>query len=428
MKATKEELQIINSRLPGTVLNESQVEVLPFRLFDTNVTDRFTIMSQEMMNKLLLDANDGKIAFNALHKSSSTLPVGRSIIGQINTENNVSELRIKLYAVTQRPDGTAMEDGKDLADRYNTGAVYACSAGVYVGHYKCSVCGNDIRDWQNCDHFPGTTYIIDEKPVICTALMTGRDIQNGIAMDCGCYECSAVTAGGVRNASVLTETFSSYDKGADAKDFKKAQFEGKTITDYITLTPYMAQTTKEENNMDPKQDALIQKNYELIEAKAKTDVELASLKGEFNLVQSTLATANSKLSSLEAEFEATKTTLTSALAEKEEFVKKVADLEAAALTAKEEFETVKGDFESLKTASNEFKAAYISVVEANGVKIKREADYASKTVTELVALNDEYLAEIALLPSGRQSLEDNGDSKPVESSYAGIPDEMFKSA
>lgn len=426
MKPTVQDLQIVNSRLPGTSLSESQIEILPFRLFDNQQTDRYTHMSIEMLRKLVKDANDGKIALNSLHRSNSTLPVGRSVEARLLSTGDLTEVQVKMYAVTARPDGSIMEDGKDLADRYNTGAVYACSAGVYVGYYKCSICGNDIRDWQNCDHYPGETYVIDEKPVTCTALMTGKDIQGGVAMDCGCYECSAVTAGGVRNASILTDTFSQYDKTTDIKDFKKAQFD-KSLSDTITLMPFsIDNTNREEVNMSDQDKGLLQKNYELIEAKAKVDVELVTVKAEFANTQTALANANTKLSAIEAEFEASKTALTDALATKEEFAKKVETAEAAVLVTKEEFEAKEKVFEASKAELEAFKAAYIAIVEANGVKIGREADYASKTVLELSTLNDEYLAEIAKFPSGQQS--DSGETQiPATNIYAGIPDDMFKS-
>lgn len=427
MKPTPQELQIINSRLPGTSLPESHVEILPFRLFDNQITDRHTTMSIEMMRKLVKDANDGKIAMNSMHKSNSTLPVGRSVEARLISNGDISELQVKMYSVTHRPDGSAMEDGKDLVDRYNTGAVYACSAGVWVGHYKCSICGNDIRDWQNCDHYPGETYIIDEKPVICTALMTGKDIQDGMAMDCGCYECSAVTAGGVRNATILTETFSQYDKLSDIKEFKKLQFE-KPISESITLMPYsIANTNREEVIMSDKDNSLLQKNYELIEAKAKVDVELATLKGEFTVSQANATAVKDKLASLEAEFATTKDSLITALADKEEFAKKVETAEAAALASKAEFEAKETEFTATKTELDSFKAAFVTVVEANGVKISREADYASKTVDELIQLNEEYLTEIAKLPAGQQSDGSDGSQQVLVSTYAGIPDEMFKS-
>ncbi len=426
MKPNKDELKTINSRLPGTSVKADQVEILPFRLFDNQVTDRGTVMTPEMMNKLVFDANNGSIAFNSLHQSRSTLPVGRSVSGTVQTDGNNKNLLVKMYAVTQRPDGTPMEDGKDLADKYNTGAVYAVSAGVTVGFYKCSICGNDIRDYQNCDHFPGEVYQVDEKPVVALAYMTGHDIQNGMAMDCGCYEASAVTAGGVKNASILSETFGRYDKTSDLKEFKANQFKDKDVLERVTLTPYMANTTREEEQMADNEKSLIDKHYELIEQKAKTEVTLATLQGEFNTLKVTADTTAKTLESTVAEFAKVKEDSITAFAKVEEFSKKITDLEAAAVVATTEFTTKLEEATAKATAAEAFKNAYVAIVEADGVKISATvADYASKTLEELQTLHTEYLAKIAELPSGQQTLG-TGEDTVIPTVYTGIPEEFYK--
>jgi hypothetical protein len=387
-------------------------------------------MSQEMMKKLVMDANMGMIAFNSMHQSRSTLPVGRSIAGQIVKTGDVSELQVKLYAVTQRPDGTPMEDGKDLADRYNTGAVYACSAGVQVGFYKCSICGNDIRDYMNCDHFPGETYTIDEKPVVATALMTGHDIQNGVAMDCGAYECSAVTAGGVRNASILSESFSRYDKGVDLKEFKREQFDGKDIAEHVTLMPFAATTIKEDVPMgaETQEKDLLAKNYELVADKAKIEVKLAQTEGEYSVLKASSDALSKTLETTQTEFAAVKTELATALATVEEFTKKATDLEAAATATTEEFTAKIAAAEATAAEAVSFKEAYVAIVEADGVKIAAAVtDYAAKTLVELQTLHTEYLAELAKLPSGQQTQgDDAGLDSVVAPVYQGIPDSQFQ--
>lgn len=432
MKPTKQELAVINSRLPGTTLDENSVEVLPFKLFDSNITDRYTVMSVEMMRKLVQDANDGLIAFNTMHQSRYTLPVGRSITGKIEKDGDTDNLLVKMYAVTQRPDGTPLEDGKDVADRYNTGAVYACSAGVMVGLYKCSICGNDIRDWENCSHWPGETYKINEEQTeLCTALMTGKDIRNGVAMDCGCYECSAVTAGGVRKASVLTETFGKYDKSADVKGFKRLQFENKEISDVVTLIPatYTTHTPtvkEEENNMDANVKELMDRNYGLIEAKSKAELGLAQLTGQYDVLKNQHDALTAKVAEFEALNKTLKTDFDALSVEHAAGLAKVAELEST-LTAKEDEFTQKLSEAKAAADTNEaFRTVYIALVEANGVKLGREADYASKSLEELQALNDEYLAAIAEIPAGRQSDVGGNDEPVVSDVYECLPSELFK--
>lgn len=173
-------------------------------------------------------------------------------------------------------------------------------------------------------------------------------------------------------------------------------------------------------DINPEKD-LLSKNYELIADKAKIEVKLAIVEGEYNLLkQSTEATAKA-FEATQTEFAILKTEHSATTASVEEFNKTVAALEAAAVIKVEEFVAAE-----VKIADAlAFKAAYVAVVEADGVKIAREADYASKSLTELQALHAEYLVEIAKLPSGQQS-QGEGDTQVVTHVYSGIPENLFK--
>ena len=417
MKPTQEQLAIINSRLPGTKLSAENVEILPFRVFDSAVTDRFTVMSAEMMAKIAQDLNDGKAAFNSMHQSRTTLPVGRSVNSKLVTSiDQTKEVHANMYAVVKNIDGTVAMEGKDLADRYNTGAVYACSAGVTVGFYKCNICGNDIRDWNKCDHIPGQMYSVNEQPKQCIALMTGRQIENGIAMDCGIYEVSAVTAGGVANAGVLTETFGQYTEGADAVEFKKTAFsDKKDIETRISFTALHTETQQERVGTMEEKDVqrLIDAQFGTIVAdKAKLEVEYKHLEEKYQTTETKLQEAAKTLETTKAEFEAKEASLKAEFEAKEaEFAKE----KEALLVEKEAYEAEKATLEA-------FKAEYIATVEAAGNKVDKKAEYATKTIEELKELSVAYANELnALYPTGRQSLEDTHNTE-----YAGLPVSVFK--
>lgn len=399
MRPTTEQLGIINSRLPGTKVTADQVDVLPFMAFDQEQTDRYTVMTQEMMRKIELDMNNGKVAFNSLHQSRSTLPVGRSINARIVG----SELQANMYAVHTRPDGTPFEDAKELVDKYNTGAVYACSLGVQVGLYRCSICGNDIRDWNSCDHIPGRTYQVEEKPKLCIAYMTGRDIQGGIAMDCGAYELSGVTAGGVANAGVLTQTFSKYETGADATEFKKTAFEaGKTFEDHVSFYANTKAINEEVSTMKAEDIKALVEEYtkDVVADKIKAETTLTVLQGEFDKAVAASAALQVEFDKVSGELKELKTSYDALQAE-------VAEHKAAA------------------EAAIAFKDEFVALVAAAGVAIGKEADYA---VMDLEALKTTYAAyrdEINALPAGQQATDDI--SKAGESVFSAIPDACFKS-
>lgn len=394
MRPTGEQLSIINSRLPGTSLKAEDVEILPFRVFDDELTDRYTIMTDEMMRKLERDLNEGRAAFNTLHRTNSTLPIGRSVNARIISKEK-KELHANMYAVVRRPDGSDLEDGKDVADRYNTGAVYACSAGVVVGLYRCSICGNDIRNWNDCEHIPGRTYMIDEKPVTCVAYMTGRNVVGGVAEDCGIYEVSAVTAGGSLRAGVLTETFGQYSEGVDPAEFKKeklAEDTGKEIR--ITLKPYYEHQINEEEGSMTKEEVkrLVEETY------GPTIIENAKLKLEKAQFEKDLLAVNSKFEELSAQFEA---------------AKKSAD----ELTA--QLEAVTEQFKSVSP----FKEAYVKLVEAAGIKVGKQADYTAMTLEDLENTYKAYVEELnATYEAGQRSHSDEQSS----TGRATLPDAAFK--
>lgn len=429
MKPTQEQLNTINARLPGTKLKADQVEVLPFRVFDNAVTDRFTVMSPEMMLKVVKDLNEGRAAFNKLHQSRETLPVGRSVNAKMNmTPDQMREIHANMYAVVQNPDGTVAQDGKEIADKYNTGSVYACSAGVQVGFYKCSICGNDIRDWQNCEHSLGKYYMVNEQPKQCLATMTGRNIQDGMAMDCGIYEVSAVTAGGVANAGVLTETFGMYAEGTDIKEFKKSAFaDNKDISTRITFEAFGANVEPSESQQERSPSTMALEKDEvqkMIDAQFGTLVsDKAKLEVEYKHLDERFQATSTKLTETETALVAAKSELT---AKEEAFAAEKTELEAGFAAEKETLAADKAAYEAEKTDLVAFKAEYVSLVHAAGVKIGKTDEltvYEGKTLEELKTLHAEYAEELnRQFPAGRQTT----DESVVADVYAGIPTDAFK--
>ena len=387
MKPSKEHLAIINSHLAGHTMSEDSVEVLPFLVFDMNQTDRYTIMSKEMLAKMAEDLSAGIVAFNRLHQSNSSLPVGSSISGKLVKTSEGYDLHAMMYAVTKRPDGMVFEEGKDLADRYATGAARACSAGVRVGFYKCNVCGNDIRDYDACEHIPGKNYTKDEKPITCIASMTGHKIVDGVAQDCGIYEVSAVTAGGVAAAGSLTEAFGAYEEGADIKEFKKSVADGKQLSLRVEMNSVPTKQedetlfSQEEEGMEKHEvEQLMKDHYDPLKLEIVGLKDAAEVKaGEFTALQTSFDEQTATLEETVGKYDAA--------------VKELADSKEADAA----------EVAGLKA----FKAAYLAVVAGlavkAGVEVVEDA-YASKTVDELQTLSVEYTAVIADLPSG-QNLE-----------------------
>ena len=398
MKPSKKHLDTINSRLPEHNMKADDLEVLPFMVFDNLLTDRYTIMSNEMMAKLVLDLNGGRAAFNRMHESRENLPVGASVSGRLlENQEGKKELQAMMYAVVKRPDGTVFEEGKDLADRYKTGAVRACSAGVQVGFYKCNICGNDIRSWQDCEHIPGRNYTVDEQPKLCVALMTGHKIIDGVAEDCGIYEVSAVTAGGVAAASAMTEAFGRYEDGADPKEFKQTVLEDKNLEMRLEFSAAPNQeelSSEEEQGMEKSEvKAMLAEHYEPLK------LENDKLKGDYSTLQDSHTELTGQFTTTTEEVVSLKEQLET---KGSEFTQLQSDLEAA---------------NAAKDIAEAYKEGYIGLIVANGVKAGEEVtaeEFATKSIEELKTLNEGYVTKIEAMPSGQQT-GDTDDGELVAS-------------
>jgi hypothetical protein len=379
-------------------------------VFNSQLTDRFTIMTPEMMGALVRDLNAGNAAFNKLHESRSALPVGHSVYGKIKElQDGGKEIHAMMYAAVKRPDGTEFTEGKDLVDRYKMGAVRSCSAGVIVGFYRCNICGNDIRDYNKCEHIPGRQYDIDEQPKTCIAFMTGHKINDGVAEDCGIYEVSAVTAGGVAAAGAMTEAFGRYEDGSDVKEFKKTVIDDKGIDMRLEFSAApnpeefdSSDSSEEEIGMEKKDvKEMLDEHYAPLKAEnEKLTGDLGKLQGEFDVQKTELGTATARVTELEGQIET-----------------KTAEFTAAGV----ELETAKGE----ATAATGFKAEYTALVLAKGIKSGAEVteeEFATKTLEELKTLNTSYDTVIAAMVDGQQSGEDDDDA-----TEATLDDSFYKS-
>ena len=61
----------------------------------------------------------------------------------------------------------ARSDAEDLRVNLNTGVYHECSVSFQFGRPTCSICGNDIRDYEKCVHWPGRKYDVDGVEKLC---------------------------------------------------------------------------------------------------------------------------------------------------------------------------------------------------------------------------------------------------------------------
>jgi hypothetical protein len=73
------------------------------------------------------------------------------------------------------------------------GTFFDTSIGWGADCFECSICGNDIRDYENCTHWPGVTYKINGEERLCYAIAKppGYLMENSIVFD-GAYPTAGV--------------------------------------------------------------------------------------------------------------------------------------------------------------------------------------------------------------------------------------------
>jgi len=329
-------------------------------LIDTKPTTRQTKFKVNALSQVSGQINNLSMPLLMNHNSNS-FPSGRWYEAKVNEDQEVISKFFVPYEVPEY---------QDIKSRIDTKLLDSVSIGFSAAVHDCSICGNSISDWENCNHIPGKVY--DGKT--CYVLLDDITMQEG----------SLVYAGAVPAAKIQE----SYAACGCKKDFcEQFSFEAGQLETVIS-------------------GLIIQDNTETIKKGHGMDIQ-----DKFNTLQdnySALAVDNSsmktKIIDLEAKY----------IADRAEDVKTIEaftvkesafESEKDALTAdiakyKAESEALTGAKEALIT----FTAKLTEKVEALAAPF--EATYtAPDTVEGLLVDLDTYLTKSKELPTGRQSLE-----------------------
>jgi len=127
--------------------------------------------------------------------ANRVIPYGRSFDGIIRREECPDTMNpemmtkaYNLYADFYMPMGLEIDGVKtdDLAKGIETGVIFDTSIGWYADRMECSICGNDIRDGQNCPHWPGREYPEEGGLCFVWAKPPGGLMENSFVFD-GAY-------------------------------------------------------------------------------------------------------------------------------------------------------------------------------------------------------------------------------------------------
>lgn len=202
-RPTRNQLKKIN-QLSLRELEEDQVYVFTSLSADTKPVKRmgwfgeFEIkFTSKMLNDLKKSYKTG-VGLLASH-DKNRLPFGRSFDAQVKVDyidgEPVETLYIDHYIVTHVKDDEGnkvplrTEIGglttQDIVNHIEAGHVFDTSIGFSINKPICSICGNDLRDFDKCRHLPGLHYEVDvdgktEKRRCDVIVDGGEGIENSL--------------------------------------------------------------------------------------------------------------------------------------------------------------------------------------------------------------------------------------------------------
>lgn len=206
-RPTPEQLSKIN-KFAKTPLSADDVYVHPFRLLGTGyIPSRYLQFDPSLLEIYLNNVNNGDVAQIADHSFGNgfiekiTLPFGRFFEGELVADGDKVQLDGSMFM----PQGakTYIQDftTDDISQQIDAGILHDSSVSVSWGYSECSICHNDIRDYEQCRHYPGRYYDVEggAQRVLCTVIAKPRPVNDSSCM----IENSIVCAGAYPDAGVL---------------------------------------------------------------------------------------------------------------------------------------------------------------------------------------------------------------------------------
>lgn len=298
-----------------------------------------------------------------MNHNSGQFPVGMWFQAKVNEkEQTVAQF----YMPTEIPEHN------DIMARIDTGILDSVSIGFTASLRTCSICSNDINDYENCPHIPGRTYNNE----ICYVELDGVSPSEGSLVYSG-----AVKAAKIQEDYMVKST--SLSKEDLCKEFPTAFSAGELE---IVQTGNIIQDTND--NFD--------------EGKLMSPEEIQALQEKFATQASTLADTSMKYAGAVEELAAARVGIA-----------KVDEYKVAAETAKEGEESAKASYSALVAKIQEV---------VSGLAAPFEAAYTAPTsVDALTADLETYMEKAKALPSGRQS-----EQEAPEATTFSIPDTAYK--
>lgn len=355
-RPSKEQLRKIN-KLSHSVLEEDQVYVFRSLSADTLPVQRFgwfgeysIIMNDSMLNSLKKDYKTG-VGLLASH-DNGRLPFGRTFDAEVTVDHvdgeSVETMYVDHYIVTHVKD----EDGnkiplrtevngmttQDIVNHIDVGHTFDTSIGFAINDSKCSICNNDIRDYEKCSHLPGMMYDVQVGDEVeqrrCDIIANkGEGLENSLVY-AGAVNRAIITHG---KTSEQNQTFSDNLQGSvnngestlyNVDDIKTVPLHSQILCRMSKGNMELFTATSERKNIDYSKGSEPMADTTTTELNVATAADVISLE-EYNKVVGEREDFSAKLSESEEKLNLSE----QKVADLEEKLGK-ADLQVAELTAK----------------------------------------------------------------------------------------------
>ena len=158
---TADEVYVHNYRLIGTKFIPSHALQFDRSLLDIYLSN---VLSGDVVQ--IADHSFGA-GLDGIIPRSPVLPYGRFFDGQITQEGEDFVLDGTMYMLAGVPSYIQGMTTDDLNKMLDGGTLKDSSVSAGWGRSECSICHNDIRDYENCKHIPGRYYNVNEQQVQC---------------------------------------------------------------------------------------------------------------------------------------------------------------------------------------------------------------------------------------------------------------------
>jgi hypothetical protein len=175
---------------------------------NNRLDSHYTRMAQSTLKNYAQEA-EGGVSFLYSHDCAEI--VGRSMSGRFvgGQGDGVARVLADFYVVTGLQLGTIQSD--QIIRAIDSGVLSDVSVGFYGGEWICSICGNDIWEWEECSHYPGMNSKVqadgETREQMCTA-----DVE-----DAHLAEASGVYKGSTPGAMIAKATRQAKDGSLEPK-------------------------------------------------------------------------------------------------------------------------------------------------------------------------------------------------------------------